>query len=178
MEFAEFGFDGARIARIAERARVNKQLLYYYFGSKSKLYESVVRYVADTLGSVRRGRLGSDSPVDRIRGQLRAMSDNLDLHPAQTAIVLAAVSEQHDRTAPVRTAVSKLATHVEKEVSAAQGMGYFRDDVDPEMAAAQAITLLLGYFSLEPVFGQVDPRRSPADWIQSACDLLMHSFSW
>jgi len=177
-EFAEFGFDGARIARIAERARVNKQLLYYYFGSKDKLYEAIVQIVADALGTRSRGRLGSGNPVDRIRGRLRAVSDHLDLHLDQTAVVLAAVSERHDRTAPIRTAVSDLAAQVEREISAAQGMGHFRDDMDPEMAAAEAVTLLLGYFSLQPVWGQLETKRSPTDWIQSVGDLLVRSFSW
>ncbi len=177
-EFAEFGIDGARIARIADRARVNKQLLYYYFGSKSSLYESVVGQVAVTLDGLSRSRLGSDSPVDRIRGRLQAVSDHLDLHPEEAAIVLAAVSERHQRTAPLRTAVTALASQVKREISAAQGMGHFRDDVDPDMAAAQAVTLLLGHFSLEPVLSLLGIARSPTDWTQSAGDLLVHSFSW
>ena len=34
-EFAEHGFSGARTDRIARLAGVNKQLIYYYYGSKS-----------------------------------------------------------------------------------------------------------------------------------------------
>ena len=30
-EFAKRGFDGARVERIARRARVNKQLVFYYY---------------------------------------------------------------------------------------------------------------------------------------------------
>jgi AcrR family transcriptional regulator len=177
-EFAEFGVDGARIARIAERARVNKQLLYYYFGSKNGLYDSVVGHVAVTLDGLSRSRIGSDSPIDRIRDRLRAVSDHLDLHPEQAAIVLTAVSEQQPRTGPIRAAVKELAARIKKEISAAQGMGHFRDDVDPEMAAAQAVTLLLGRFSLESVLDLGGDEESPGDWIQSAGDLLVRSFSW
>ncbi|EEJ5471794.1 TetR/AcrR family transcriptional regulator [Salmonella enterica subsp. diarizonae] len=37
-EFAENGFDGARVDRIAQRANVNKQLIYYYFTNKDELF--------------------------------------------------------------------------------------------------------------------------------------------
>ena len=41
-EFAEHGLGGARIELIAKRARANKQLIYYYFGSKEELYIAVL----------------------------------------------------------------------------------------------------------------------------------------
>ncbi|MBB6014242.1 TetR/AcrR family transcriptional regulator [Aquamicrobium lusatiense] len=37
-EFAEKGFNGARVDSIAARSGLNKQLVYYYFGSKDDLY--------------------------------------------------------------------------------------------------------------------------------------------
>ncbi len=33
-EFAERGYAGARIKQIAERAEINKELIYHYFRSK------------------------------------------------------------------------------------------------------------------------------------------------
>jgi len=43
-EFAERGFDGARMGSIARRANANQALLHYYFKSKEKLYEEVLSY--------------------------------------------------------------------------------------------------------------------------------------
>ena len=40
-EFAAHGIAGARVNRIAEAARVNKRLIYVYFGSKEQLFETV-----------------------------------------------------------------------------------------------------------------------------------------
>src|ERR1035438_1014944 len=40
-EFSRKGFAGARVAEIAERAGVNKQLINYYFGSKEGLYQAL-----------------------------------------------------------------------------------------------------------------------------------------
>lgn len=41
-EFAEFGLGGARMDRIAERAGVNKRLIYYYFEDKERLFQAVL----------------------------------------------------------------------------------------------------------------------------------------
>ena len=40
--FAERGFDGARVDRIAAKARINKQLLYHHFGNKDELFTAVL----------------------------------------------------------------------------------------------------------------------------------------
>src|ERR1700722_16632951 len=78
-EFSLHGFAGARVADIARRAGVNKQLINYYFGSKEGLYlalqrawldredsfappdlplpDLVVRYLADALDDPRSPRL-------------------------------------------------------------------------------------------------------------------------
>lgn len=53
-EFAEHGLAGARVDGIAERAQVNKALLYYYYGSKSRLYEeTLTTYLRDTVSAIR-----------------------------------------------------------------------------------------------------------------------------
>ena len=45
LEFARHGFAGARVDEIAERAGVNKQLVYHYFGDKDALYLAVLEWV-------------------------------------------------------------------------------------------------------------------------------------
>ena len=40
--FGEAGFDGARVDVIARAARINKQLLYHYFGNKDALFTHVL----------------------------------------------------------------------------------------------------------------------------------------
>ncbi len=43
LEFGEKSYEAARVDRIAERAGVNKAMLYYHFGSKEALYLEVLR---------------------------------------------------------------------------------------------------------------------------------------
>ena len=42
-EFAAKGFAGARVDAIAGRARINKRMLYHYFGDKKGLFREVLR---------------------------------------------------------------------------------------------------------------------------------------
>ena len=42
-EFLRSGLDGARLDRIARSARVNKRMIYYYFGSKDGLFREMLR---------------------------------------------------------------------------------------------------------------------------------------
>ncbi|MGP4727587.1 TetR/AcrR family transcriptional regulator [Agrobacterium deltaense] len=42
-EFAEHGLDGARVDSIAAIAKVNKRMIYQYFGNKNSLFERVMK---------------------------------------------------------------------------------------------------------------------------------------
>jgi len=63
-EFAEYGFAGARVDRIAKRANCNKQLLYHHYGGKEDLCRLVLRTemtksaeeIAELAGSVGDGQ--------------------------------------------------------------------------------------------------------------------------
>jgi len=59
-EFAERGFDGAGVDRIAARAKVNKAMLYYHFGSKRHLYLEILRHMFGAVGV--RARAIADGP--------------------------------------------------------------------------------------------------------------------
>jgi len=56
-EFAARGFEGAKVDRIAQHARVNKAMLYYHFHNKAALFLEILRgqfgAVADAVESVR-----------------------------------------------------------------------------------------------------------------------------
>ena len=57
--FAAEGFTGARVDSIAERAGVNKRMLYHYFGNKEELFQAIIQ---DRLE--RKGVCVANSPVD------------------------------------------------------------------------------------------------------------------
>uniref|UniRef100_UPI000A62305E TetR/AcrR family transcriptional regulator n=2 Tax=Pseudomonadota TaxID=1224 RepID=UPI000A62305E len=67
-EFAGHGLAGARMDRIAERADVNKRLIYYYFGSKDDLFLAVLeRVYADIRTAEQQLHLDEVEPVEAVR---------------------------------------------------------------------------------------------------------------
>src|SRR3954471_8702056 len=67
-EFAERGYAGARVDRIARRARVNKAMLYYHFGSKQSLYLALLRKTfAAAADGLRPSVTGTDNADEQIR---------------------------------------------------------------------------------------------------------------
>ncbi|MCX7678816.1 MAG: TetR/AcrR family transcriptional regulator [Spirochaetes bacterium] len=59
-EFAEYGFEGSRIDRIAKRAGVNKAMIYYHFNCKEKLYERVLRNAVQGMNEYIKNKTNSD----------------------------------------------------------------------------------------------------------------------
>jgi AcrR family transcriptional regulator len=67
-EFSECGLGGARMDSIAERAGVNKRLIYYYFGNKESLFLSALETTyADIREAERELRLESLEPTEAVR---------------------------------------------------------------------------------------------------------------
>ena len=81
-EFSARGLAGARMDSIAERAGLNKRLIYYYFGSKDDLFLAVLeRVYADIREAEQRLHLEEIDPVEAIR-QLVSFTWNYYLeHP-------------------------------------------------------------------------------------------------
>ena len=67
-EFSQAGLGGARVDGIAERAGVNKRLIYYYFGSKERLFLAALETTyADIREAERALRLESLEPPEAVR---------------------------------------------------------------------------------------------------------------
>ena len=80
--FARHGFAGARVDEIAERAGVNKQLVYHYFGDKDALYLAVLEWVyADIREQERQLNLEGLPPEKAIRKLIEASFDYLAANP-------------------------------------------------------------------------------------------------
>jgi TetR/AcrR family transcriptional regulator len=81
-EFSAKGLSGARVRQIAERAGVNKQLLYYYFGSKDDLYRAALEAVYAEIRELERGlHLGDLPPLEAMAALVGFSFDYLARHP-------------------------------------------------------------------------------------------------
>lgn len=67
-EFTEKGFGGARIDAIAARAKINKRMLYHYFGDKEALYLAVLEASYDAIRTAEADlKLEDLEPVEGMR---------------------------------------------------------------------------------------------------------------
>ncbi|WP_248304871.1 TetR/AcrR family transcriptional regulator [Devosia sp. FKR38] len=134
-EFAERGFEGARVDAIAALAGANKRLLYHYFGNKEELYRAVL---LDAYQEIRRGeralsldQYGAVEAMDRlVRFTFRHFLANpwfprlLNTENIENARFLKTMPDIQALHSPL---VGQITTIVERGADA----GVFRRDVDP-----------------------------------------------
>jgi TetR/AcrR family transcriptional regulator len=166
-EFARQGLAGARTARIARRAGVNKQLIHYHFGGKDQLHRAVLADAAAelvrALSGEPDGRLGV---VERLRRMVRDQFDFMAQHHELTQLLLRAeISPEW-----VDPAVGPLVTLLTE----GQATGFFRDDVDPPLLARQILVLQLGYLALRPVAA----AWPAAQWRDATTELVIRGCTW
>lgn len=73
-QFAEKGYDGARVDRIAEEAGVNKALLYYHFQDKERLYGRVLMdVILRTVDAVTEKTQQAETAEDKLRSYITTL---------------------------------------------------------------------------------------------------------
>lgn len=172
-EFARWGFAGGRVERIVAAAGVNRQLLFYYFQSKRGLFHAVLRQAAVELEqSLAAGAVRDGLPLERLRVALTAQFDYLARHPDLVSLLTHGTRVEAGVFAP---AIKRLVVLLAE----GQGLGQVRGDVNPHVAAAQALVLMLGYLRLEPMIAASAPALTGdapalrAQWMRSAVDLFI-----
>jgi TetR/AcrR family transcriptional regulator len=81
-EFAEKGFEGARVDVIAERSQSNKNMIYIYFDSKDGLFRAVLEKMYETLRNPEiQESLRKESPVKGMKALIEFLFDTFAEHP-------------------------------------------------------------------------------------------------
>jgi TetR/AcrR family transcriptional regulator len=87
-EFARKGLSGGRVDEIARRARVNKRMIYHYFGSKEGIYLAALERVYEDLrGSERTLELADLAPEAAIRRLIEFNFDYCRHHPELISLI-------------------------------------------------------------------------------------------
>jgi AcrR family transcriptional regulator len=146
IEFATSGPDGTTMARIAERAGINKERLYKYFGDKDSLFESVL---ADELE-----RLASS--VGRPEGGLEDIGEfagrTYDYYAANPQLARLLLWEGLGAASggPIADETNRRSHYRDKArtFAAAQHDGVLDDDLPPEHLVFLIIGLAAWWFSV------------------------------
>jgi hypothetical protein len=78
-----------------------------------------------------------------------------------------------DGGAAARALVARAQRHAAAALSRGQGLGHFRDDLDPDAAGRAAVVLCLGYLALAP---HVDAGID--EWSSEVSELLVRATAW
>jgi AcrR family transcriptional regulator len=135
IEFAESGLGGARMERIAERAGVNKRLIYYYFESKESLFLAVLEAAYENIRSEERQlSLSQVEPIEAIR---RLISFTWNYYLAHPEFLTLLNSENLHRARHLKQSKKILAMHsplvqtLADVLERGHRLGIFRAGVDP-----------------------------------------------
>ncbi|MEU4830068.1 TetR family transcriptional regulator [Streptosporangium sp. NPDC023615] len=80
-EFAQHGYAGARVDEIAALTRTTKRMIYYYFGSKERLYITVLEKAYAEVREVERTvDVEHLAPIEAIRTLAELTFDHHDAH--------------------------------------------------------------------------------------------------
>ncbi len=91
--FAENGYSGTHMDKIAERAGVNKATLYYQIGDKDTLYANVIHQVIGNIATGIAESVGRvDSPEEKIKVYINSLVAAVDKNPEIPPIMMREVA--------------------------------------------------------------------------------------
>lgn len=155
-EFAEKGLAGARTDAIARTARVNKALLYYYFGDKAKLYGAVLNHVFAELSRTLIGVLTRNlSPGEKALAYAGTHFDFMARSPLLPQLVHREMMQSGRHASPVvrHIAVQHLRPvfqHLAAMLREGVMSGEFRP-VDPRQFTISMVGIIVHYFASAPI---------------------------
>jgi AcrR family transcriptional regulator len=148
--FAEHGFDGVSVDRIAAESGVNKALINYHFGGKAGLYAEILHLVFGSISDDLRKIRESDAPADaRLREVIREIGRMVATHPGLPKMLLREVLSggEHLDDSTLPHFLGLFAT-VRTVVESGTRAGIFRK-VNPLATHIGLIGSLMFYFSTE-----------------------------
>jgi AcrR family transcriptional regulator len=150
-EFQDRGYDGARIASIAERSKINKRMIYHYFGSKEDLYMAALeRSYFDIRTAEAALDLSHRDPIGGVRELVRFTWNYFLNHPEFLSI-LATENMLHARFLKKSTRVRSLRWPLVAEISGllqrGTENGQFRPGQDPVRVYISIASLVCFFLS-------------------------------
>jgi len=161
-EFALYGLAGARVDRIAERADINKRLIYYYFKSKDDLFLAVLENTyADIRAAEQQLHLDEMDPVEAIRELVSFTWHYYLEHPEFISLLNS--ENQHNaahlkKSARIQEMNSPLVQMLDAVLERGRRQDLFRAGIDPIQLYISIASICYFYLSnnqtLSTIFGR------------------------
>ncbi|MFQ6240004.1 TetR/AcrR family transcriptional regulator [Sinorhizobium meliloti] len=161
-EFAENGIGGARVDSIAERAGINKRMLYHYFGDKEQLYLAVLEEAYVGIRTAEKSLNLSDLEPEQGIAELAMFTWDYFLEHPEFLSLLGTENLHRARWLRQSTRLKELHSSFIDKLSdllrRGKAEGLFRPDVDPLnlylTIAALGYFYLSNQYTLSTIFGR------------------------
>lgn len=181
-EFAEHGLGGARVDRIAERAKLNKKLIYYYFADKDSLFSAVLEEAYRNIREAERQLHLDDMPPEKAVRQLTEFTWHYYLaHPEFLTLLnsenlhRARHIEGSERARALNTPLIEALGRI---LERGRASGVFRGGVDPLQLyisiAGIAYFYLSNQHTLSAIFGRdLMAPKALNERLSHICDVIL-----
>ena len=161
-EFADHGFGGARMEKVAERSRVDKKLIYYYFAGKDELFLAVLEQsYADIRAAEHALHLEASDPLQAIETLVAFTWDHYLRHPEFLALLNSEnmLRAGHlKRSRRIRQMNSPLIDVLADVLARGEASGALRGGIDPMQLYISIAGLAYFYLSNKHTLGAVFGR--------------------
>ncbi|MDP2984797.1 MAG: TetR/AcrR family transcriptional regulator [Candidatus Latescibacter sp.] len=180
--FGERGKTAVSTAEIARKATINKAMIFYYFGSKEKLYQAALRaWFSDLTGTVLEKLAGTEPGLSMIEAFVRAHIGYLLKRPAMVKLVIRELLSHDSSPNPLLSeGMGGFLTIRDKLFESfliAKARGEIRD-VDPIHTAVNIISMDIFFFLGKPIVkminSDVDLNEFGRNRVNHIIDLLMN----
>lgn len=159
-EFAEHGIAGARTDTIANEARVNKALLYYYFKDKETLYGAVLDDAFSGLKKTVSQVLDGDLPPrEKILAYAGAYFDFIASNQLYPRLMQREMMRAREGQSPhiekvIKNYIQPIFLRVSEVLRQGIAEGYFRA-VNPAHFVQSIVAMIVFYFSSAPMMQKI-----------------------
>lgn len=181
-EFHEHGLGGARMDRIAERAGVDKKLIYYYFGQKDGLFQAVLEEAYRGIRDAEQQLRLLELPPDEALRSLITFTWNYFLaHPEFLTLLNSANlhrARHLEGSRRARSLNSPLIDILAQVLERGRSAGLFRGGVDPMQLyisiAGLSYFYLGNHHTLSAIFGRdLMSPRARSERLSHMCDVIL-----
>jgi TetR/AcrR family transcriptional regulator len=180
-EFAQYGLAGARVERIARRARVNKAMIYYHFSSKKALHkETVKEHFAALLTEVSQSVTVSGQFEDVLKALAEVYAAAFSDKPEFAKILIRELADSKSGIVEL-LADTIIKSGLPKQIVTSFQVGIRQESfrpVDIRQAFVSFMLMNIGYFVLTPfvdrVWGITNRRRFIAEHQEAVIDLFLY----
>src|SRR6056297_1236182 len=162
-EFAEYGFDGARVDRIVERAEISKNLLYHHFEGKEDLFIRVMEIVYQEMRICHQDTLLIN--LDPREAMAKLVRDTFAHFVKSPHAINLMNSENLHRAKHIKTSklirdmYNPLLENIKVILEKGQEAGHFRNNVDPIELYISISGLGYFYLSNQYTLGTIFNRK-------------------